>query len=133
MLLHAQSRNCKGVMKNIRSRPFWLSIGLIITDGLFFGLTNPVKVASIVVIVGFALLTLSVYWLSYNLQKILSLYAPWLSRQRNLSLTLTGGLASLLALQSIGQLTMRDSLLIPVAALAVYAYLGYGKRSTGDS
>lgn len=120
-------------MKHIRSRPFWLSIGLIISDGLFFGLTNPVKVASILVIIGFALVTLTVYWLSFNVQKVLALYAPWLSRQRKLSLTITGGVASLMALQSIGQLTVRDSLLIPLAAAAVYAYLGYNRHATKDS
>ena len=119
-------------MNNIRRRSFWLSLGLIVTDGLFFGLTNPVKVASILLIVGFALLMVTVYWLFYNLQKILGLYAPWLSRQRKLSLSLSGGMGALLALQSVGQLTIRDSLLIPLAALALYAYFGYNKHAASN-
>ncbi|MDL2341460.1 MAG: hypothetical protein QFB87_00035 [Patescibacteria group bacterium] len=116
-------------MKNIRSRPFWLTIGLIITDALFFGLTNPVKVASILLIAGFALVLLTMYWLLYNLQRLSALYVPWLAGQKQLSLTVVIGLGVLLALQSVGQLTSRDSLLITLAASVLYAYSVYGKRS----
>ena len=120
-------------MKQIRYRSNLLSSGLLMTDGLFFGLTSPSSVAPALVLVGFGLLVLTTYWLFYNLQKIVALYAPWLSRQRKLSVSLTGGLASLLALQSVGQLTARDVLIIPLAEVALYAYFGYGKRATAGS
>ena len=116
-------------MKIIRSRPFWILISLIISDGLFFGLTNPTNVPSFMVIVGFLLLLLTMYGLLYNFQKLLAVYAPWLSRQRNLVSTLTAGLGLVIALQSIGQLTVRDGLLIPLAAIALYGYFSLSKRT----
>ena len=119
-------------MQSIRSRPFWLSIGLLITDGLYFGLTNPVKVASIMLIIGFGLVVLSFYWLFYNLQKFLAVYAPWLGGQKYLCLTATAAVGTILALQSVGQLTARDALLIPLAAAVLYAYLTYGKKSASS-
>ena len=115
-------------MKKMRSRSFWLSIGLIITDIAFFGLTNPVKVASILLIAGFGLLVVTMYWLLLNIQKIAGLYMPWLLRQKNLSLSISLLVGLLLALQSIGQLTVRDMLLVPAAGLVLYAYLAYGKK-----
>lgn len=127
------SRNNKGAMKNIRSRPFWLSIGLIISDSLFFGLTNPVRVASIMLMVGFLLLMLTAYWLLYNVQKVLAVYAPWLRQQRKIVVVATCGLATIVALQSIGQLTARDGLLIPLALSAVYFYAGLNRRSANKS
>ena len=120
-------------MKYIPRRPLWLTIGLAVTDGLFFGLTNPANVASILLIVGFVLFVMTVFWLIYNLQKLLAVYAPWLGRQTKLSLAMTAGIAALLALQSIGQLTARDSLLIPLTALALYAYFGYSQRTVDNS
>ncbi len=126
-------RNSKAAMKYTRHRPFWFSIGLLITDSLFFGLTSPANIAPTLILVGFGLLMLTAYWLSCNVQKVLALYAPWLSRQRKLSALVTGGIAALIALQSIGQLTARDSLLIPLAAVALYAYFGYGRRASTGS
>ncbi|MBC7707824.1 hypothetical protein H7Y63_01215 [Polaromonas sp.] len=117
-------------MNNIRSRSFWLTVGLIITDALFFGLTNPVRVASILLIAGFALILLTVYWLLYNLQRLAAVYAPWLAEQKRLSLMIAGGIGVVLALQSIGQLTSRDAFLIPLAAVALYAYSEYGKKTS---
>lgn len=116
-------------MKHMRSRPFWFGLGLFITDALFFGLTNPVRVASIFLMVGFALVLLTVYWLVFNFQKIAGFYMPWLTTQKYLSLTVVACVGILLALQSIGQLTPRDTLLIPFAAFVVYAYASYGKKS----
>lgn len=120
-------------MKNIRSRPFLLTSGLIIIDSLFFGLTNPASVASLMLIVGFLLLMLTTYGLVYNFQKILAVYSPWLGRQRKLSVALTAGLGLIIALQSIGQLSARDGLLIPLAVVALYGYFSLSKRTLADS
>lgn len=117
-------------MSYVRSRPVWLGIGLIITNGLFFGLTNPNRVPSIFLMVGFALILMTLYWLVYNLQKMTAFYIPWLSRQKYLTVSIVVCLGMLLALQSIGQLTTRDTLLVPLATLVIYAYTSYGRKST---
>ena len=116
-------------MHNLYKPAFWLSSSLIIADGLFFGLTNPVRVASILIIVGFALLLLSFYWVFYSLQKLIALYVPWLSRQKYLSLSAVVGAGAIVALQSVGQISARDFLLIPLAVVVLYAYTSYGKNS----
>lgn len=116
-------------MEYMRSRAGWFGVGLFITDALFFGLTNPVRVASIFLMVGFALVLVSLYWLVFNFQKIAAFYMPWLSTQKYLTLSVVLCLGTLLALQSIGQLTPRDAGLIPLAAVAIYAYLTYGRNN----
>lgn len=119
-------------MDTLRSRPFWLTVALFITDGLFFSMTNPIKVASILLIVGFALLLVTAYWLLYKVQRLAGVYVPRLRARRRLSLAITAVLGLLLALQSVGQLTTRDSLLIIIAALVLYSYTTYGKQSPSE-
>lgn len=120
-------------MKHNRYTSIGLPMALIITDGLFYGLTRPVYVAPGLVLIGFCLLVLTAYSLINNMQKLLAVYAPWLSRQKKLSFFLTAGTTTLIALQSIGQLTVRDSVLIPLVAVVVYAYFGYSKRAITSS
>lgn len=116
-------------MRHIKSRPVVYTIGLITINGLFFGLTNPGTVPSIMLIAGFGLVLATFYWLFYNLQRLAELYVPSLSKQKQLPATLIIVLGTLLALQSVGQLTFRDSLLIPLAATVFYMYTAYGKSS----
>ena len=116
-------------MNYTRGRPSLFSLGLIIIDGLFFGLTNPNNIASVLLIVGFALILLTLCWLLYNLQKVASLYIPWVASQKYLSLSAALVVALLLALQSVGQLTPRDALLVTIASIILYAYLGYSQKT----
>ena len=118
-----------GTMNYTRGRPSLFSLGLIIIDGLFFGLTNPNNIASVLLIVGFALILLTLCWLLYNLQKVASLYIPWVASQKYLSLSAALVVALLLALQSVGQLTPRDALLVTIASIILYAYLGYSQKT----
>lgn len=118
-----------GTMNYTRGRPSLFSLGLIIIDGLFFGLTNPNNIASVLLIVGFALVSLTLYWLLYNLQKVASLYVPWVTSQKYLSLSAALVVALLLALQSVGQLTPRDALLVTIASTILYAYLSYSQKT----
>lgn len=117
-------------MNNIRSRPFLITVGLIIIDIAFFGLTNPKNVAPILLMVGFGLVMLTIYWLFLNMQKLIAIYIPWLKAQKYFSLSLALSCGAVMALQSIGQLTARDSLLIFLAVLVVYAYTSYGRKSS---
>lgn len=112
----------------------WYYLGLIGLDGLFFGLINAAEAPAIMMIIGFALLSISLYYLIYGLVGLSSLYGLSL-RKRPLARYLTIIASSLLALQSIGQLSARDiQVLLPLVLLG-YGYAAYArnlKRNLGS-
>jgi len=95
-------------------------------DGLFFGLTNPSKVSTIWLMVGFVLAVASIYWLARGFVALLGLYSKALRKQHKRlvrAFTLSG--AVLIALQSIGQLTFRDLVVLLPLVLIGYFYVSY--------
>ena len=120
-------------MKYIHSRPVWFGAALFITDLLFFGFTNPKQVASILLIVGFGLVLLNLYYLIYGLQRAAGLYIPWVAKRKSLRISLLSCIGLILALLSIGQLTTRDIVLIPLATLVITAYFSYRQPSAGSA
>ena len=111
-----------------RFHRLWLVLGVLTVDGLFFGLTDPQRLPAYMVIVAFLLVVVNVYMLVRGLLLALSWYGvPLKHERRRLARLTTLILASLLALQSIGQLSARDlAVLLPFALLA-YGYVSYGK------
>lgn len=104
-------------------------IGLLALDGAFFTLTNPNQVDSLVLIVGFLLLSLTSYLLVSRLCVVSQLYGLPLAKQSHrVALFGTGVIAGLLALQSIGELTLRDLLVVVPLGIVMYLYLSYGKN-----
>lgn len=114
--------------QTLRRSQFWHITGLLILDSLFFGLTDPAEVPSFALIVGFFLFAATLYQLIKGLFKLGSWYGlSFAAHQRRFAKILTGVIAGLVALQSIGQLSQRDILvLIPLAMLA-YMYMTYGR------
>ena len=101
--------------------------GLIVLDGLFFGGLNAAKLPSVFIFVAFALLGVTLYWLSYGVLNLLRLYGLRVTYKKRLALYITGTVTGITALQSIGELAMRDILvLIPLLILA-YLYGSYAK------
>lgn len=107
-----------------------LSLAVIaVVDILFFGFVNPTKSYALVVVIGFVLLTLS-FWLVLDallrlLRRVMRLPEPALRRSRNFA---TGIIAVLIAMQSIGQLTVRDiAAIVPLVAVLLF-WLSYQKR-----
>ena len=102
---------------------------LLAADSLFFSLTNPQKVASWLLIVGILLFLASFY---YGLLGVLAA-ARWYGfpagrRPRRFAKVLAVVIGSLVALQSIGELSSRDIwVLVP---LGVIAYLYSNKAFT---
>lgn len=87
---------------------------------VFLTVTNPATLPSFLLIIPFALLFTAIYAVSYAAMRSLGL-----RRLRGLRLSLVGaGLpVSLLLLQSIGQLTLRDVLTILVFFMLAYFYI----------
>jgi hypothetical protein len=103
---------------------------LLVADSVLFSLTNPDNVPSLMLAGGFLLLTATLYCLALGLMAIAGWYGLSTSRhRRRFARITTGVVASLIALQSIGELSMRDVLvLLPLAVLA-YLYVSYGRSN----
>jgi hypothetical protein len=122
------------LLKNIRTRHYVEASGLLIVDLIFFASTNTNKDPSFVVIIGFALLIMSIYILSFATLGFFRLYGLPLKELKRPAIYITILLSLLIALQSIGELTPKDVLvLLPIIVIA-YVYTGYKrpKRSKSD-
>lgn len=100
--------------------------GLLAADAAVFGLWNTESAPSAILIVGFLLFAVNAYALSLGLLKLAGLYglAP-VGQRRRLARITTVVFSGLVALQSIGELSARDILvLLPFVALT-YFYVSY--------
>lgn len=112
----------------IKFRPAAAGLVLLVLDSLFFSMTNPNKVPSVMLIVGFLLVALSLYALLRLLLAGLSFYGlPVRSHGKRVALLLaiSGSLA--IALQSLGELTARDVLVLGLLSIIAYVYTSYGR------
>ena len=114
----------------IQNRHSWLIATLLGVDLLFFGLTNPANAPSFALIVGFILFALTLYLVVQGLFKLGVWYGfAFSERQRRFARIVTGVIAGAVALQSMGQLSGRDLLVVLPFALIIYMYLSYGKQA----
>jgi hypothetical protein len=116
-------------MKRYYSHKFARILALFIIDGLFFGLVDPRRTYALTIIVGFGLLVLTIYVLVDMLLGLLERIVtfPVMTRHR-LHTGITMLLGLLIAMQSIGQLTVKDLLaIIPLVLVAAF-YLSYQRK-----
>lgn len=108
-------------------------LGGIIICLLFFSLTNPKSVASVQLIVGFAVLAALCFCVWQLLLTVNSVRAR-LPRAHRRSIILAGTILPilLLMLQSIGQLTMRDVLTLVGLFLLGAFYVARAGRQSAD-
>lgn len=101
---------------------------LIGVDCLFFGLTNPDKVPALVLVAGFLLMTINLYVLVSAVVALIRWYGISLGKhRRKIIVAVTASLAVLLALQSTGQLTSKDLIVLMPFVLIAYFYTSYQK------
>jgi hypothetical protein len=108
---------------------FWRIGGLLLSDALVFGVTNPNDTVSFMLIVGYILLCITLYYLFDAILSLGKLYGvPVRHKKRFLrtAILLAGGV---IALQSIGQLSPRDILVLAPLSTLLYLYIAYS-RST---
>jgi hypothetical protein len=111
--------------KVIHYTHFWYAIGVLIVDVIFFSGINASAVAPFLLIIGFVLLLLTCYVVIYALLSIARLYGFPIRHKQRLALYLSGVVGLVVALQSIGELSSRDVLvLLPLATLG-YMYTVY--------
>ena|ERR1700722_121916 len=113
-----------------RNPSLYKLIVLFVLDGLLFGLTNPNKVNSLVLILGFLLLALTLYYLLLLLFGFMIRLGFKIKNRRKLALFTVVVFWILMALQSIGQLSTRDVLVIIPLAILLYVYIAYIRPRT---
>lgn len=111
--------------KVIRHKHFWQALALVIVDIVFFSNTDASKVAPFMLIVGFILLVITCYILLYALLSVVRLYGLPIRHKQRFTLYLSGVVGLIMALQSIGELTYRDILVLLPLAVIGYIYTIY--------
>lgn len=105
-----------------------LMLGLLMLDSAFFTFTNPSNVDSIVLFIGFLLLSTTLYLFITRLCAMGRLYGFQFDvHSRRIAMFGTGTIVVLLALQSLGELTTRDTVVALPLGLITYLYLSYGR------
>ena len=121
-------------MKLYKRSQFWQASGLMTIDIVFFSLTDPLRVPSALIIIGWLLLAVTLYAGSRWLIRALSAYGlPVHARPSRSALILSGIVSGLLALQSIGQLTTRDIVVLTPLTVVAYLYFSYGEPAAETS
>jgi hypothetical protein len=99
---------------------------LFVVDVLFFSLVNPVQAHAAVVIVGFLLLVVTLYVLIDFLLAVGERVIPFSHHtKRRIALATTLVAALLIAMQSIGQLTVKDVLAVIPLIIVLSVYFSY--------
>jgi hypothetical protein len=116
-------------MKHYLSKPPFIAlVAIIIADSLFFGLTDPKELGSAMLILGFSLVVTTLFLATRVMRIILQRWSPALARHKHLDVCITGLVCASLGLQSIGQMTGRDFMVLLLSAAAMYWYVNYQKR-----
>lgn len=113
------------ITRNIVPKPTWKPLGLLLVGGLLFGGTNASSVPAIIVGAGFILLSILFYYLAYGVIRLVELHGLPIKRKRRLATSLMGIFSSLVALQSIGELSPRDVLVLLPLVIVAYLYSFY--------
>lgn len=117
-------------MDYLKRRPVPLILLTILLDTIFFGLTDPAEVAPLWLIVGFVLAVATIYWFIRLALTVLGVYLKGLkTQQQQLTTILTSVSAVILGMQSMGQFSLRDFLVLVPLVLVGYFYIRYNRRS----
>ncbi len=115
-------------MNHLGTRKAYLQLGCLLgADILLFGGTNPKDIPSYMLIVGFMLLSLTIYFLLKGLVVLLRLAGFPIKHTRRLLTAGTALFSGCMALQSIGQLSFRDALVLCLLICLLYVYIAYAK------
>lgn len=113
----------------IKRLHFWRITGLLAADALVFGATNPSDTVSFMLIVGYILLCITLYYLLDGILSLTRLYGIPLRHKKRFLRTLILLASGLIALQSIGQLSFRDVLVLAPLTTLFYLYVAYSRSS----
>lgn len=119
------------ISKVLLTHRLWFVIVLLALDSAFFTLTDANKVTSVALILGFLLLATTLYLCLSRLVSLARVYGlPLSHHQRRFAVFGTVIIGGVIALQSMGELTIRDLLVVLPLGVLLYAYLSYGRVKT---
>jgi hypothetical protein len=110
-------------------RKLLIYIGIPIADVLFFGLTNPGSLNPALLLMSFVLLTFSFYVIASSIIWLLKKAGLGVVNRRRLAIYIAIFGMIIVALQSIGQFSWRDVVVLVPFALISYFYIGYLRTS----
>jgi hypothetical protein len=119
-------------MKILRSKHLTRILGLLVLEVLLFCTTNAATAPSFVAIVAYVLLVATIYYGIYGLIGLGGLYGLRVKRRRPLAIYMTVVFGLVVALQSIGELGLRDVMVIVPLALMGYLYSMYAKTTRSN-
>jgi drug/metabolite transporter (DMT)-like permease len=107
---------------------------ILVADALLFTQTNSHSVSPTILLLGFILCIATIYYIVHFLLFLLSFYGIKLTHASQLAICAAGLGGLLLALQSIGELSLKDIAVIVPIILLIYLYITYNlpKRNQGD-
>jgi hypothetical protein len=108
-----------------RQLHFWRISGLLLADLLVFGTMNPNDTASFMLIVGYMLFCANLYYLLDAVLGLGRLYGIPLRHKKRVLRSAVVLIGGLVALQSIGQLSSRDILVLAPLSALLYLYIAY--------
>ncbi|MDB5170852.1 MAG: hypothetical protein JWO35_546 [Candidatus Saccharibacteria bacterium] len=115
------------LLKHVKRWPY---AALFTLDGLFFGLTEPRTVAVPMLMIGFGLIVANLYCMIRGVIRLARWYGvSFGSHARRVAAVATGVIGSVVALQSIGQLSPRDVIVLLPFAILAYLYTSYSQTS----
>jgi hypothetical protein len=122
------------MQNHLSERRFWLVASLLLTDLLFFSLSDPSKVPSFMLMIGFLLMVATIYLAVSAGFRLARLYGLVKSPEKTrVARLVTLVIAAAMALQSTGELGLKDVVVIlPLAGLAL-VYLSYRRSPPARS
>jgi membrane-associated HD superfamily phosphohydrolase len=121
---------CMKLKPHTRRKLIRLGI-LFVLDALFFSLVNPNNTYAIVIVAGYILLIITLYVLIDFLLAVSERIIPFSAHtKRRMAVATTLVLALLIAMQSIGQLTVRDILAVIPLVVVLSLYFSYMFRKS---
>ena len=113
------------IKKLFKTKLVRLSLALFVLDIIFFGGLNSSRVSQIILEVGYVTLLANIYLLSYSLTSLIRLYGIVIKNPKRFSIYATSFLGVIIGLQSVGELSGHDIIVVLLLAVGSYSYLNY--------
>jgi len=117
-------------LAKFKSRHIQLTIGLVLIDLIYFSDTSATDSKPLIIFTGFILIGLTFYAFINGIMKFLSLYGIKIRQISRFSAFISIFLIIILALQSIGELSIKDVLVLLPITLITYVYSSYFKKAS---
>jgi hypothetical protein len=114
----------------LKSKMIRLIVSITVVDIVFFSNISAQNANTAEIILGFSLFLVSNYAICRILVRTLSIYGLPIKNVKRLSVYLSVFVGLIIALQSIGELTIKDAIILLPLSYLSYTYYSFLKRSS---